>query len=54
MKLIDADKLIEDINKRVFDSSLSTTLAVDLAVRWIREAPTVADDNTVGYLGLDM
>ena len=41
MRLIDADELMEKINNGVYTTDMTTTLAVNMACRWIENAPTV-------------
>lgn len=41
MRLIDADALMALINNSVFTADMTTTLAVNMATRWIENAPTI-------------
>lgn len=41
MRLIDADALMSIINNSVFTADMTTTLAVNMACRWIENAPTI-------------
>jgi hypothetical protein len=41
MRLIDADALMEQINDCVFTADMTTTIAVNMACRWIDNAPTI-------------
>ena len=41
MRLIDADALLESTKKYVYQSDLTTTVAIGIAETWIKNAPTV-------------
>lgn len=41
MRLIDADALLENAKKYVYQSDMTTTIALGIAETWIKDAPTV-------------
>lgn len=41
MRLIDADALLESAKKYVYQSDMTTTIALGIAETWIKDAPTV-------------
>lgn len=41
MRLIDADALLENAKKYVYQSDMATTIALGIAETWIKDAPTV-------------
>lgn len=41
MRAIDADAIINKINNMVFTADMTTTLAVNMATRWIDNEPTI-------------
>jgi hypothetical protein len=45
MRLIDADALIFDLRTSMVPQSTDYTDAVGIAVRWLREAPTISPDS---------
>ena len=40
-RLIDADALLENAKKYVYQSDMTTTIALGIAETWIKDAPTV-------------
>ena len=40
-RLIDVDTLMDKINNSVFTADMTTTFAVNMACRWIENAPTI-------------
>ena len=42
-RLIDADALLNLLNKCMFPSDMVTTTAVSMGINWIKEAPTVIE-----------
>lgn len=48
MRLIDADALTALINNSVFTADMTTTLAVNMAARWIENAPTIESGQKKG------
>lgn len=48
MRLIDGDALMDDINNCVFQADMTTTLAVGMATRWIKNAPTIKPERKTG------
>ncbi len=53
MRLIDADSLIARVKTFVYPQDLTTTLAVDMAMRWIETEPTV-EHEVVQHIESDM
>lgn len=47
-RLIDADALINLVNRCIFPSDMATTLAVSMTVNWVKEAPTVLPSDKDG------
>lgn len=47
-RLIDADALINLVNRCIFPSDMATTLAVSMVVNWVKEAPTVIPSDKDG------
>lgn len=45
-RLIDADKLAERIRRAALPDDLTTTMARELAERWIEDAPTIEAQHT--------
>ena len=41
MRLIDADALLEETKRYVYQSDMVTTVAIGIAETWIKDAPTV-------------
>lgn len=50
MRLIDADALLEETKRYVYQSDMTTTVAVGIAETWVKNAPTVGENGLSEWL----